>query len=422
MQSMDTTSDTTFIGHIFAEDDTFLAVEDVQNTSPEIDSKADTPRFLVTMYVGIGDAVASGLSMVDQIIENDADAYGKIDVLCNSIQAEIFEDDPRINRVIPTSNILISPPEVTLWLKGIMMDSEATKLISFLRKRRYEAVFPGVFTPALYSRLRSRVIYPNVVELGKIFFALRAQVDMPMSKIARQIINRSFGKSIPTSTITEEVPLYISSEQVQKAIAVVAQMKSRAGVGEENSKLLVVAPDTASVVTRPPTNLLAIAIAQALKRCRNLIVCILPSYTDTTASTKLFHSLARNFDNRVFLMSSHPQPTLLDTTAFIDQADIFVTGDTGVMHLAAARKRLKEGDKPAFFPRNAVNIIALFGGTNPCLYGYSQRTLILGRGRPEQVAYRPGIAKESYNPRGRNLFDHISPLQLTEAITSHISP
>ncbi len=48
----------------------------------------------------------------------------------------------------------ISPPEVTLWLKGIMMDPEATTLISFLRKRRYEAVFPGVFTLALYSRLR----------------------------------------------------------------------------------------------------------------------------------------------------------------------------------------------------------------------------------------------------------------------------
>jgi len=34
------------------------------------------------------------------------------------------------------------------------------------------------------------------------------------------------------------------------------------------------------------------------------------------------------------------------------------------------------------------------------------------------MAFIPGIAKESYDPKGKNLFDHISPHQLTEAILS----
>ncbi len=46
--------------------------------------------------------------------------------------------------------------------------------------------------------------------------------------------------------------------------------------------------------------------------------------------------------------------------------------------------------------------------------------MILGSGRKEQTAYRPGIIKESYNPKGRDFFDHISPEQLTEAILSFL--
>jgi ADP-heptose:LPS heptosyltransferase len=56
-------------------------------------------RFLVMMPMGIGDAVAVGLSTIDQI-KNDPEAYGRIDVACNDLQADIFRHDPRINSII----------------------------------------------------------------------------------------------------------------------------------------------------------------------------------------------------------------------------------------------------------------------------------------------------------------------------------
>jgi hypothetical protein len=118
----------------------------------------------------------------------------------------------------------------------------------------------------------------------------------------------------------------------------------------------------------------------------------------------------------VFLLPAEPKPKLPDVAAFIDQADIFVTGDTGLMHLAATFKKIVEDDAALYYPHNGVRIIALFGGTNPGLYGYRERTTILGRGRKEQLAFKPGIAKETYNPGDRNLFDHITPEQLTRAI------
>src|ERR1700736_6349840 len=88
------------------------------DTSPGMSGKADTPAYLITMYKGIGDAIAFGLSAIDQIIKNDPSANGKIDVLCNHIQAEIFEHEPRVNRLFRASESLFNKPELTNWLQG----------------------------------------------------------------------------------------------------------------------------------------------------------------------------------------------------------------------------------------------------------------------------------------------------------------
>jgi len=100
----------------------------------------------------------------------------------------------------------------------------------------------------------------------------------------------------------------------------------------------------------------------------------------------------------------------------IDQADIFVTGDTGVMHLASATKRLRQARTIACTPKNSVKIIAIFGGTNPDIWGDSERTTIVGRGRREQRCFSPGFVKEMYNPKGKDLFDHISSKELADSI------
>ncbi len=385
----------------------------------ELNGQVDTPRYLVTMYKGIGDAVAAGLSAVDQLVRHDPGAYGAIDVLCTSIQAELFEHDPRVNRIIVADKSLFHSPEVTMWLKDIILDSRTAELIRFLRKRGYAGIFPGMFVPGFYFRLRTPMMNPSLFELAKDLFAVRSQVDMPMSNIARSMVSRYFGEKTEISHEAEShgrIPLYLSSEEVRNAVAVVRNIKERAGVSLESGKLLVVAADTASIVTRPPTALLAAALAGALRKCPDLVVCILQGLTDPGAGEDLLQSLSSDFDGRVFMVPAEPRARLLDVAAFIDQADIFVTGDTGFMHVAVTEKRLREGANADLLPHNSVKIVALFGGTNPHLFGYSEQTTVLGRGRKEQLTFVPGIFKESYSPKGQDLFDHISPQQLTEAI------
>ncbi len=378
--------------------------------------KPDTPRFLVTLDVGIGDAVAIGLSAVNQIIENDPLTAGTIDVLCNKLQAQVFESDPRINRIIETDKIFFTGTHITQWLRGITLDPEAAHVIHFLRHRSYEAVLPSIVAPGLYLRLHSHILYPQLFEMARFLLAFHKQADIHLSAIVKHMVNHYFRRPTPIVAQENDILLYISSKHVQKAMRTVATLKEKAPIAVEDCKVLMIAPDTASAVTRPPIDMLIAALSRVLFACPHLIVSILPSYTETHRSCLLQETLSKNYPDRIFLMPAEPRAHLLEITALIDQADIFVTGDTGVMHLAAAHKTLWEGDDMRFAPKNSVKIIALFGGTNPGYFGYGRRTTIVGRGRKEQTALRPGFARVAYNLRGRNIFDHISPQHIADAI------
>ncbi len=390
-----------------------VAKEQAQVTSLATGDKADTPRFLIPLDRGIGDIFLAGLSAIDQIIKNEPAAYGKIDILCSPLQAEAFEYDPRINRVILTDKALAMGPLVTEWLRGNILDDESARIMHYLQDRHYEAVLPT---------LVAHLMYPDLCKLGKNFLTLRAPANTTLRKMIRQMVNRYFKRDLASSMLTDEAFLYMDIKNVQKATELMQQLKKRSNVGMGKAEVLVVATDSAAIVTRPPTHLLAAALAEVLRRYHHLVVCILPSYTDTGASERLRSALAADFVERVFMLPAEPRLPLLDTAALIDQADIFVTGDTGVMHLAAATKRIrKDAATPPFVPRNSVKIIAVFGGTNPDIFGYSERTVIVGRGRKEQRRFSPGFVKELYNPGGKDIFDHISHQQLAEAISNQVS-
>lgn len=376
-------------------------------------------RFLVMIPMGIGDAVAMGLSAIDQIIKNEPDTDGKIDVVCNDLQADIFSHDPRINTIICINDTFFPGLDMSSLDKGIVLKPEAIKLIHLLRDRHYDGIFPGNTTPWFYHRLHAPIMQMGVLNLFRDYLSLRSHGDIPVSQITRRTVNAFFGNRLPEPAIDEEIPLYITTHHIQKAITLIESMKDTTNVSGKDCQLVMIAPDTSSYITRPPTELLTGGIAEALRRKHQLAIYILPGYTNRNTARNLYDSLSPDFSGRIFMVPHEPPLSLLDTTALIDQAEIFITGDTGTMHLAVAVKRLIEEDG-GYSLRNSRKVIVLFGGTNPGLHGYSKQTIILGRGRKEQSALVPGIFKEAYNGKQRNFFDHIAPQQLTDAIISQL--
>ena len=390
----------------------YFSIESMQGH----EKKPDIPRFLLIPPIGIGDAVAVASCTADQIIKNDPSAYGKIDILCKNVQAELFQHDPRINRIIRPHPSLFPSIDRKTWMKALFPDARAFSLLRFLRNRNYEAVLPGIMAPGFYAHLHVPLMPYDVFRLAREFLTRRSSPLVHISRLVRNIVNHHFAVSSLSSALPyEDIPLYITSTHLQKARLEMESLKMRLDVPSDRCKVILVAPDTSSIITRVPTFLLAQGIAAALREDANYVVGILPSYTHASSSTELYQALASQFEGRVMLMRSHPRPTLLETTALIDQADIFVTGDTGVMHLTAALKTVREDDDWCR-PGDRVKMIALFGGTNPSFYGYDTCSTILGRGRKEQESFRPGIIKEYYNTRGKDFFDHITPCEVVKSI------
>ncbi len=379
---------------------------------------ARSPRLLITMPWGIGDAVSIGSSAIDQVIRDDPGGEIAIDVLCNHLQAQVFAHDPRIHTLTRVDESLFPTAAQGTWKRGIFLPQPTLKLARHLRDMRYAAVMPFFFGPTFFYELHTPVAFLNIWEGWRVLRALRTDQCRSIRGIVRQNINKFFGQNLPEPDGNEPVPLYLGAEDLKKARQSVTQVRAQAGLARAQGFLLLVAPDSSSVITRPPTPLLAQGITRALQEKPELLVQILPAYSDAQASCRLWEELDRYFPGRVFLRPEEPRLSLLELAALIDQSEIFITGDTCTMHLAAARKLLTDDTGPMVLPRNQVKIIALFGGTHPGLYGYRRRTIILGRGRKEQLALTPGIAKDLYHAEGKNFFDHIAPEQLTRAILS----
>lgn len=377
-------------------------------------------HLLLAMPWGIGDTISVGLSAVDQISRNDPGCTVKIDMLCNRIQAELLENDPRIQRLVQVDAGLFPTNEEGTWTRGLVLPGATIKLVEFLRDQHYTAVLPFLFSPIFFYRLHAPIMFLSTREMWHAVAVLRAGGDAPVPVLIRKSVNKWFGGKLPEPSANEAIPLYIRAEHMQKAAWKMASLKAQATSSHEGSKVLLVAPDTSSVITRPPTPLLAEGIAGALKHHPDLLVAILPSYADSGASLNLLRALDPAFHGRILLLPAEPKMPLPELAALVDQGDLLIAGDTGVTHLAVATKKVRGALSPGCSPRNATRIIELFGGTNPGLYGYGERTYILGRGRKEQRKLAPGIAKDLYDPKGRNLFDHIAPRELTDAIMSRL--
>jgi len=92
-------------------------------------------------------------------------------------------------------------------------------------------------------------------------------------------------------------------------------------------------------------------------------------FTFRGVERQLLTHVPDRFRRRVVVM---PETLPIDVyAALVDRCDLFVTGDTGPMHIAAARKVCVN---PALSFRNRTALVALFGGTASKIYGYDSGT------------------------------------------------
>ncbi len=127
--------------------------------------------------------------------------------------------------------------------------------------------------------------------------------------------------------------------------------------------IIMLNPDASAAYTRMPFNFqLQLIKKLSLLQCTILIGA---GHVEKNIEQRLLNYFSNGIDQNIYLV---PPSIELDTyAAIIDSSDIFITGDTGPLHIAAARKFSKSTGKNL---RNQTAVFSIFGSTPPHVYGY----------------------------------------------------
>lgn len=312
--------------------------------------KKHLERFCVLVDVNIGDAViAEGVAESIKRIFPES----KIDYVVKKSAGGIVPEGGSISKVYAVYTNAPFPSK---------SDVEAVNKI--LSGGKYDVVFN--FCPFIKKQELS--LPERTVVIG--YFGLASSVVMAeknsksVSHIAYQMSKFVFdlfsGK--PSFFEFKGPTVSISDESIEEA----RRFLDHSGL-DTGKQIVFLNPETSSRFTTIPFEMQLSIVKGIVALDCNLIIS--SSHTRDNIQERLFESLPENYKKRVKIVPSGM--SLSAYSALIDYSDVFITGDTGPLHIASAMKISKSG---SFNFRNKTSVFSVFGATPGRIYGYASET------------------------------------------------
>jgi ADP-heptose:LPS heptosyltransferase len=304
--------------------------------------------FLVVPDIHIGDAVMSQSALAAL---RDFFPDARVDYLVNRTAFPLIEGNAEASRVLP------------FFANGFFPSAaELTALRNLIRAERYDLVLslcpyinygdidiPGTglvdimsHGPAVVrNERRPSVINHFAFQTYGFTFALLSLVAAPRR---------------PETFPGLQVKVGDAAVEEARRFAAAAGLPARTPVVLFN-------PDAASPFTRLPDEKLSRLLA-AIARL-DAAILVGAGHTEAGIGERLVATLPPSIRSKAVLV---PAGLSLEAyTALIDLCDVFVTGDTGPMHLAAARRSSRSGRHDF---RNRTAVLSIFGATPARMSGY----------------------------------------------------
>jgi ADP-heptose:LPS heptosyltransferase len=135
---------------------------------------------------------------------------------------------------------------------------------------------------------------------------------------------------------------------------------------EKGRPVVLLNPDTASPFTKPPEDFCATLLARWT--AQRIHVLVGEGHSDPGMGQRLISSLPLHLRTQAALVPSALPATTY--AALTDMVDAFVSGDTGPLHWAAARKISRTHHRNF---SNRTSVFCLFGATAPSMSGYDSK-------------------------------------------------
>jgi ADP-heptose:LPS heptosyltransferase len=305
-------------------------------------------RILVIPDVHIGDAV-----MMQAAVSAFRDFFPKarIDYVMKKAVACLMEGNPDISNLYPVFTGAPYPNE-----------SDVAAVQKLATENQYDLCFNcspffenGDIFPPGQAILNFMTVAPQLVrndldQTGNNHFLFQSYEfsHRLLSELAAPVRTEPF----------RGVPLTLSDKSIQEAQEFLKSLKIASG-----QPILFLNPDTASIYTRIPFNY-QLEILRRFTRMGGAVL-LGAAFTAKDIEKQLLEGL-----NETDRAKVHVVPTGLAIDAYcalIDFTDVFLSGDTGPLHMAAARKVSKSGN---FKFRNKTFVLSVFGATPARMSGY----------------------------------------------------
>ncbi len=274
-----------------------------------------------------------------------------MDFIVKKAVAPLLEDNPNISNLYPVFNGLIFPSESDLEnVKRIAAENNYDLCYNCSPFFENESLFPKGQKILNYVTIAPQIIRNEMDQAGN------SHIAFTCYDFAYRYL--STGHKIQRNGKFTGVPLTLSDKAIQDAKAFLIENHI-----SQNKPILFLNPDTASIFTRIPHR----DQVALLKKVASLDCSILlgVGYTAKNIETELLEKMTAEEKAKMTIV-----PTTISLDAYgalIDFCDVFISGDTGPLHIAAARKVSKSGQ---YGFRNKTFVISIFGATPPRLSGY----------------------------------------------------
>jgi heptosyltransferase-1 len=308
-------------------------------------------RFLVIPDVHIGDAVMSQ-SWVMAL--RDLFPSAEIDYVVNRSVAPLIEGHPDATRIIPLLSGATFPTAADLeGLRGLITEGRYDLCLCSCTFLEPGDIAPPT-QPFLHFATHAAAILRNESDLTEInHFSYQGY------RFVRDLL------SAVADPVREDRFPGVRTTYADAVIEESGRFVAESGLAGD-APLVIVNPDAASKYTMLPFERQAVLLRTLAEGVpRDTLILLGAGHTAAGIGERLVASLPAASRARARIIP--PSLPLAVYSALIDRADVFISGDTGPLHLAAARRYSRSG-RHSF--RNRTAVLSVFGATPPRMSGY----------------------------------------------------
>ena len=309
-------------------------------------------RFLVIPDIHIGDAVLTQPALT---AVRDFFPDAEVDYVVNATAAPLIEGHPDATRILPVFTGGTFPSA-----------ADVAALREIIRKGRYDLCLG--FSSLLEPEEQADPAQPFVSVMSHAATIVRNESDpAQINHFSYQDYQFVRGVlSMVARPVREACYRGTRTTYADDAIEGAGRFAAEAGL-LPGAPVVMFNPDGASPFTMLPFQG-QVALVERIARDTAVETTILVGAGHTAAGIgqRVVEALPPTLRAKVRIVP--PSLPLASYAALIDLADVFVTGDTGPLHLAAARRYSQSGSHRF---RNRTAVLSFFGATMPRMSGYA---------------------------------------------------